>query len=100
MDFGIRATVELKQSPPERVSLSSVTYGSYVSVLSGALAGQICIWTDSSELIPLSRPGRLLSLREHAAFRSDEILVEVLRKDTVLTITIDNNKAEKVIKES
>lgn len=95
-DFGIRAKVKASVAN-SGVSLDAVTYGSYVRVLrGGALVGEICIWTYSSELIPLSAPGKLETYREQThALRSSDIDVEILPEGSVISLTIENNKAVK-----
>lgn len=85
--YGMSAKVKTDLSTPAK-NLSNVTFGSYVRPLDGTLKGRVCIWTLSLELIPLSKPGELES-RTLTGLSSSDTLVEVLPKDTVITVEIE-----------
>lgn len=80
---GHRAAVEYSSGSKE-VALSSVTYGSYVIPQSGPLQNEICIWTYTHELVPLSSPGKMLKSIDFFT-----TLVVVLDKRQRFTVTIE-----------
>lgn len=83
---GHRAAVEYSSGSKE-VALSSVTYGSYVIPQSGPLQNEICIWTYTRELVPLSSPGKML--KDGLDIDSFTTLVVVLDKGQRFTVTIE-----------
>ena len=87
---GHLATIAQDRTKPRGQTLSSTVFGSYVRVLKGIqeLEGQICLWTYSSELIPLGKPGNLYSSNYGADFCSTDIFVEVLDKGECFTVTV------------
>jgi hypothetical protein len=74
---------------PKEVSLDVVCYGSYVRVIAcpgfPGFVGRSCIWTNTSELVPLDNPFDSL---DYNKFRSCNVTVEVLPVGETLTITI------------